>query len=61
MIKIMCDLCGREVYSIIGSKDREKYAYSIKAYEISLDMCKECREALGEWVKKRKTESKGIR
>lgn len=55
--KTICDLCGKEVFSTIASIDSEKYTYSIEIHETSLDMCKECREALGEWVKKRKEEN----
>ncbi len=54
MTRVMCDLCGKEVFSI----NSEKCTYSIEIHETSMDMCKECREALGEWVKKRKKENR---
>lgn len=56
MIKVMCDVCGRDITSIASLADGKKCAYCITVYGKQLDMCKECRKDLYNWVEKHKVE-----
>ena len=58
MIKITCDICERDITSIASLADGKKCAYCITVYGKQLDMCKECRCALYDWVEKHKAKCK---
>lgn len=53
MIKVMCDVCGRDIPK--GTKTKGT-GFCIIAYGAKLDMCAECKEALYKWAITRKAE-----
>lgn len=44
MIKIMCDLCGRDVQTDKHLKEARDYVYAITSYGTPLDLCVGCKE-----------------
>lgn len=57
MIKMICDICGKEMPSGIYSRSIKDYKFCISSYGKVWDVCNECRDELNEWMKKRKSES----
>lgn len=57
MIKIMCDLCGRDVQTDKHLKEARDYVYAITSYGTPLDLCVGCRRELREWINELKEEN----
>lgn len=51
MVKRFCDICGKEVFGLIESKNHQ---FSISSNGTLWDICNECREDLAVWIKDRK-------
>lgn len=58
MIKVICDICGKEIPKYTKSKVAKKYIFSVSVCGTQLDMCEDCRKALHIWVINRKAECK---
>lgn len=56
MTRIMCDICGKDIPLGMNFKDTKRHGFRITIYETKLDMCKECREALYDWIINRRAE-----
>ena len=57
MTKTVCDICGKEMPSEAYSRLIKDYNFCISSNGKIWDICNECRNALNEWMKKRKAES----
>ncbi len=53
MTKVMCDICGKEM-DLNAYSEARKIGACITIYGTPLDMCKECRKTLNDWIMKRK-------
>lgn len=55
MTKRFCDICGKEMSSIVTVPSSIKFAsFAISENGKIWDVCDECRVELGEWVRNRK-------
>lgn len=57
MTKTVCDICGKEMPLEIRVIPVSEYQFCISSYGKAWDVCDECREALNDWINKRKAES----
>lgn len=57
MTKTICDICGNDMPLEKYSRSTKDYNFCISSNGKIWDICTECRNELGEWMKKRKTES----
>lgn len=51
MTKTVCDICGKEMSSIILTKCLKDYNFAISTCGRVWDICPKCRDELNEWIK----------
>lgn len=50
MTKTVCDICGKEMPSIIKADTIENHEFCISSYGEIWNMCTECRESFNKWI-----------
>lgn len=59
MIKIVCDICGKEMASSFLLKSIKDYNFAISTNGRVWDICPKCRDELNEWLKAKGNDAKG--
>ena len=54
MMKISCDLCGKDISDGILARQMVKFNFSLIRFGQEMDICSDCRNAFEEWWKQRK-------
>ena len=56
MKKIVCDICGKEMYGSFIAEPIKEQKFCISSYGKTWDVCDKCREEFKEWVEQHKKE-----